>query len=132
MEGNLLQFCISSCAGAYPECTLPFGPLHRQKSAAEIALLHAGIHLIDPTWERNAMIAKARWIDIEQIAEMAEKDALEVERAIARVARTLVTWERNACRWSTRYVAVEPASQFTDGSSERDQRREHGNRNGSV
>jgi hypothetical protein len=115
---------------------LPFGALGVRRSAAEYAQLHAGIEFILPEWERDCAILMARgfgivW-DVTSIAVLADKTEDQVRDALARVSRTLATWERNACKWSTRYVAVEPMSIASDGASERDQRRERGNRRGGL
>jgi hypothetical protein len=116
--------------------SLPFGPLGVRRSAAEYALFHAGIEFVSPEWERDCVILMARgfgivW-DITSLAVLAGKTEDEVRAAIGRVTRTLATWERGASKWSNRYVAIEPASQFGDGSSERDQRRERSNRSGKA
>jgi hypothetical protein len=73
---------------------------------------------------------KALGVSNAVLAEHFGIDVLEVERSLARTARTLATWERNACSWSTRYVAVEPNSQYPSGASERDQHQERQERSG--
>jgi hypothetical protein len=99
------------------DTALPFGPFGAPRSAAEHAQFHAGIEFIEPAWERDVMILLARGWKLREVAVLADRDEMEVERAVKRVCRTLATWERNACKWSTRYVAQEPQALYPDSDT---------------
>jgi len=100
------------------------------RTPAEWAQLHAGIEFIQPQRDRELMQMSAQGFSVCNLAEQFAMDPLEVQRSLARTARTLATWERNACKWSTRFVAIEPNSQYPQGASERDQRAERQERYG--
>jgi hypothetical protein len=85
------------------------------RTPAEWAQLHAGIDFIMPDRDREMMQLKAMGATVEQLSSRFGMAALEVDRAIARTARTLATWERNACKWSTRFVACEPMAETGAG-----------------
>lgn len=57
------------------------------------------------------MQLRGRGHSVQVLADAFDLPTDEVEKTLARVARTLCTWERNACRWSTRFVAQEPMSE---------------------
>lgn len=102
-----------------------FGPLGSPRRPAQWALLHAGIEFI-PKRDREIMWLRAEGYSIESLAEAQGLSDIEIERSLARTARTLAMWERNACKWATRYVAREPMAQAPGAMPETDARRSDG------
>lgn len=111
---------------------MSYRKLGEPRTPAEWAQLHAGVEFIQPERDRLMMQMAGAGFNVWHLAEQFAVDPLEVERSLARSARTLITWERNACKWATHFVAVEPNSAYPNGSSQRDQAKENDQRNGDL
>lgn len=107
---------------------MPSRKLGEPRTPAEWAQRHAGIEFIQPPRDREMMERRAQGWNVDMLAQQYAIDPMEVERSLARTARTLITWERNACRWATHFVAVEPNGNYGDGSSQRDMKLERDQR----